>query len=92
MDTLHLDNKRSLSVELYKRKLRFIVYDNKSEFVCRIEAINVIEQFLQMKEANIFKGRLQLHKINGKINVEAKGNKIGSVTIQQLQKLIASCK
>lgn len=92
MDRLQLDNKLSFAVEPYKRKLRFIVYENKSEFVCRIEAIDEIKQFLQLNEARIFKGRLQLHKVNSNINVEAKGKKIGSVTVQQLQQLIDSCK
>lgn len=40
------------------------------------------------KEARIFKGRLQLHNINSKINVEVKGNRIGSISIPQLKQMI----
>ncbi|MEJ8817176.1 hypothetical protein [Lacibacter sp. H407] len=88
MDRLQLDNKLSFAVEPYKRKLRFIVYDNKSEFVCRIEALNKIEQFLKLNEARIFKGRLQLYKMNSKIYVEVKRNPIGFISVDHFTSML----
>ena len=88
MATLQLDNKLSFAVEPYKRKLRFVVYDNKSEFVCRIEALNEIEQFLKLDEARIFKGRLQLHKMNSKIYVEVKRNAIGCISVDHFTSML----
>lgn len=88
MDRLQLDHKLSFAVEPYKRKLRFIVYENKREFVCRIEARNEIEQFLQLKEGRIFKGRLQLHKMNNSINVEVKDKHIGCISVDHFITLL----
>lgn len=90
MDRFQFKNHLALVAEPYKGKLRFVVYANKEEFVCRIETIKNIEQFIQAKEARIVKGRLQLYKISNKVNVEVKGNRIGSITVQQLKQMITS--
>lgn len=84
MHKLQFNNELEFAAEPYKGKLRLVVYQNRAQFVCETETIKKIEIFLKAKVARIFKGRLQLRKINRKIDVEVKGNKIGSIIPQQL--------
>jgi len=48
---------------------------------CRKENISRIKGFLIQQEARLFKGRLQLHKIDQHINIEVKGNVIGCINV-----------
>lgn len=89
MDNIRPDNTFTFSVEPYNRKLRFVVSGQGKGYVCRIERKKSIESFLQNENSSIFKGRLQLHKLNNEIAVEVKGEIIGNVSVSSFQKLIS---
>lgn len=92
MTKLQLSMDLYFSVEPYEKKARLIVYQNKEELVCRKETFKNLESFLQTKEARIFKGRLQLNKINQQIHIEVKGEVIGSISNVELKNMIENCK
>lgn len=79
MDNIRLNSLFTFSVEPYNGKLRFVVNEQGCEAVCRIERKKIMEEFLQANNTSIFKGRLQLHKIDQQINIEVKGDVIGCV-------------
>lgn len=81
-----------LKSEPHKTKLRLIVLQNKKELACRIETYNNLDQFLQTKEARIFKGRLQLQKVNEEINIELKKEIIKTISVLELKQMINACK
>jgi hypothetical protein len=83
-----LQKKIYFTIEFYKKRLRLVVYQNKEEWVCRKETIKNLQEFLQLKEARIFKGRLQLYKIRNKIHVEVKGEVVGVISATAFQQLI----
>lgn len=89
MDNIGLDNTFTFSVEPYNGKLRFVVSVQGKEFVCRIERKKAVQSFLHKKNSNIFRGRLQLHKLNNDIAVQVKGEVIGNVPVSSFQKLIS---
>jgi S-adenosylmethionine hydrolase len=89
MDNTRLDNTFTFSVEPYNGKLRFVVSDQGKQSVCRIERKKTIECFLHGRNSSIFKGRLQLHKLNNDIAVEVKGEVVGNVSVSSFQKLIS---
>lgn len=88
MDRVQFNNQWAFAAEPYKGKVRFVVYANKAEVVCRIESVKNIQQFLKALEARIFKGRLQLNKTSTKINVEVKGEKVGSVSLKEFKNIL----
>lgn len=76
------------TVEPYKGKLRFVMYEQGEEFVCRIERKKNIEAFLQGEDERIFKGRLQLQKHNHEILIVVKGKVIAAISMQEFSRMI----
>ena len=89
MDNIRLNNTFTFAVEPYNGKLRFVVSEQGKEYVCRIEGKKTIESFLQEENNSIFKGRLQLHKLNNEIAVEVKGEVVGNLSVSSFQKMIS---
>ncbi|RXK60883.1 hypothetical protein ESA94_10520 [Lacibacter luteus] len=90
MNNIRLNNTLSFSVEPYNGKLRFVVYENSKEYVCRIERKKAMETFLIADTASIFKGRLQLHKYNNEIAVEVKGEIVGNILLSSFKKMLST--
>lgn len=88
MKKFSLQKKVYFVIEPHKKRLRLVVYQNKEEWVCRKETIKNLQEFLQLKEGKIFKGRLQLYKIRNKIHVEVNGEVIGIISATAFQQLI----
>jgi hypothetical protein len=91
MKNISLNGNRKLALERYSerydKRLRLVILNNKGEeMVCRKESFGKLEQFLQTKEAHIFKGRLQLSKHLNKISVEVKGEVLGVIDVALLAK------
>ncbi len=88
MGKLLLAKKTYLSIEPFQKKVRLVVYQNKEEWVCRKERIKNLKEFLQLKKARIFKGRLQLYTIRNKIDIEVKREVVGIISATAFQQLI----
>lgn len=82
----------TFTAEPYKQKIRFVVAAAKKEWVCRIETIKTMEQFLASTDARIFKGRLQLQKNQRSIDVEVNNNRVGTIPVSQLKQMIDACR
>lgn len=80
------------AIEPYKQKQRLVVTDQGNEWVCRIENIRKLEQFLAQEQASIFKGRLRLHKNHQEIDVEVKGNIVLQLKTSNFRKMIEQAK
>jgi hypothetical protein len=73
----------------YKQRLRLVVFKNDEEFVCRKESIKNLKMFLADENNRLFKGSLQLIKIENKICVLVKNEITGTITKAGFQKLLA---
>ena len=79
MTPLKLNEAYSLAIEPSQKKVRLVVYKNGVENVCRRDTIVHLEHFILSDEERIFKGRLQLCKSGDSLNVEVKGDTIGTL-------------
>ena len=79
MDTITLREGYNLRMEPCKKKVRIIITRDNEEYVCRMETMEKLKAFAALKEANIFKGRLQLYKEAGLINVVVKNKAAGII-------------
>lgn len=89
MNNIRLNNTLGFSVEPYNGKLRFVVYENNNEHVCRIERKKAIDTFLLADTESIFKGRLQLHKQENEIAVEVKGEVVGRIPLSSFKIMLS---
>lgn len=89
MKKYSLDNPYSFGVAMVDhKKLRLTVFSQEEAYICRMEKRTEIEKFLLQKEGQLFKGRLQLEMANEQVNIIAKGEAIGSITKQWLEKAL----
>lgn len=79
METIDLNNNFKLSFERLPHTLRLIVSNNNEEWVCRKEKLKNLFSFTKAGKENLFKGRLQLFKSDGKIDIRVKNELIGTV-------------
>jgi hypothetical protein len=85
---LKLGENQSLAIEISGRLARLIVYNQGVENVCRKERTKTLRDFLQSDEGHLFKGRLQLQKSAGEINVLVKGELAGSIRNEEFVELV----
>lgn len=88
MGSIALSKGFALRIEPYNEKVRVIVFLNNEEYVCRITLLPKLLDFAAAKEAHLFKGRLQLYKEAGLINVLAKGEVAGIIEENTLIKYL----
>ncbi len=88
MAELKLTAKLSLLIEPADKKLRLVVSDEGSELACRKESRGKLIRFLSSAETSIFKGRLQLRKNNSTVVVVLKGEDMGAIGLEELQKAL----
>jgi len=81
MNILKLDNGYDLAIENTDKKARLVVYNNGVENVCRKSTLKNVATFMQSGENHLFKGRLQLHKVNGSVNIMVNGSKVGEISV-----------
>jgi hypothetical protein len=79
MNTLKLKDDFIMRIVPYNNKVKLIIIRNNEEYVCRMEMLHKLKEFTELKEARIFRGRLQLFKEEGLINVIAKGEVAGII-------------
>ena len=79
MNDIALRDGFTLRVDTYNNNVRIIILHSGEKYVCRIETLTKLREFTEQKEARIFKGRLQLYKEEGLINIIAKGKVAGII-------------
>lgn len=92
MHTIKINNGLSFGIERDEKKVRLVVLDRKTELACRKETFSNLHKFIAAKDAHAFKGRLQLLKHRGIINVEVKGEKLGAVAVDTFDKYLTKLK
>jgi hypothetical protein len=90
MKPLLLKDSTYLSIESYEKRVRLIVSSDQAELVCRKESFKNLEQFLQSPQQHIFKGRLQLYKNGDEVQVNVKGETLGTVAAVELEKRLSA--
>lgn len=88
MQQIILSEKLTLGFEPLGGKLRLIIFETDEELVCRKETIKKLQQFLSVKQAHIFKGRLQLRKNEDVIEVLVKQNSAGIISSNTFKKVL----
>jgi len=86
MKTIRLNRTFKLGFENGTGKTRLVVFKNGEELACRKETFKNLNKFTNSAQKKIFKGRLQLFKDSGNINIEVKGEVVGTVQKEVFQK------
>ena len=90
MKRYKINNTLELAAEIEGDKARIIVFENNKEWVCRKERISVLKLFLEIPEAKIFKGRLQLKKDKEAIKIIVKKEIIGKIYVPAFRQLLST--
>lgn len=88
MQPIILNEQLTLLFEPNHKKVRLVVLQADEELVCRKETIKKLQQFLSVKQAHIFKGRLQLSKNEDVIEVLVKQNSAGIISSNTFKKVL----
>ncbi|MBL7790340.1 MAG: hypothetical protein JNL75_10975 [Chitinophagales bacterium] len=80
----------SFGLELYNKRLRFIIYLNKEELACRKEEAKVLTSFFQSTNQGIFQGRIKLNSVENHIIVFFKGQCVGTIAKKELENISRS--
>lgn len=88
MQQIILNEQLTMSFEPDHKKVRLVVLHADEELVCRKETIKKLQQFLSVKQAHIFKGRLQLSKNDDVIEILVKQNSAGIISSNTLKKIL----
>lgn len=91
METFNLQNDLKFSFEKLPHTIRLIISKNDEEWVCRKEKLKKLFEFAEVDNEHLFKGRLQLFKLEDKVDIKFKNESIGTVLkvdfIQTLNRL-----
>ena len=74
--------------QLLGKKVRLIISEADIALVCRKEIIKNLKSFLLKDEVRIFKGRFQLNKYKGIVEVIMKDNLIAIILASKLEQVI----
>jgi len=79
MESIYLQNNLKLSFEKLPHTICVIISKNNEEWVCKKERLRKLLEFVNIDEAHIFKGRLQLIKMNDHITLQVKNENISTI-------------
>lgn len=79
MEIIKLKENYTFAIEPQVKRLCLGIYQSGVENVCRLETRKKLEKFLLSHENHLFKGRLQLAKNAGRVNVLIKGKPVGKI-------------
>ena len=88
MRQIILNKQLTLTFEPIGKKVRLIILEADQELVCRKETLKNLLNFLSTEEMNLFKGRLQLHKVNEIIEVVIKNQPCAIVSTIDFKKVL----
>jgi len=92
METIDLNNNFKLSFEKLPHTIRVIISKNDEEWVCRKEKLKKLFSFTEIDKEYIFKGRLQLFKSDGKIDIRVKNELIGTISNEAFKEALNNLK
>ncbi|WP_231424280.1 hypothetical protein [Pedobacter sp. Leaf250] len=92
MGTINLQSDFKLSFEKLPRTIRLIVSKNNEEWICRKEKLKNLYSFAEVDQEHLFKGRLQLLKSDGKINIQVKDELIGAISNEAFKEALSKLK
>jgi len=84
MEVIKLEKNYTFAIEPLEKRVRLVVYLSGVEKVCRLETRKRLEKFLLSDEKHLFKGRSQLAKTAGGINIVANGELVGVISGKKL--------
>lgn len=76
---INLNSNFQFDIELYKDKVRLILYKDGTEIACRKERFSHLFQFLELFDGDLFKGRIRLSKRENHIEVYFKKDCMGII-------------
>ncbi|WP_421943574.1 hypothetical protein [Pedobacter sp.] len=88
MNHISLNNNFKLSFEKLPHTIRVIILKNDEECVCGKETLKNLLSFTEDNKEHLFKGRLQLFKSDGKIDIQVKKEFIGTVSHEVFKKAL----
>lgn len=88
MRQIILNKQLTLTFEPIGKKVRLIISEADQELVCRKETLKNLLNFLSTEEMNLFKGRLQLHKVNEIIEVVIENQPCAIVSTIDFKKVL----
>lgn len=80
----------TFGLEIYKKRLRFVIFYNEEELACRKEEVKVLTSFFQSTGEGIFQGRIKLNTDKDQIVFFFKGQCVGSIAKKELNKTMTS--
>ncbi|GGH05533.1 hypothetical protein [Pedobacter zeae] len=92
MEHILLENDLSLSFEKLPHTVRLILSKNNEEWACRKEKLIKLLTFIDIDQAHVFKGRLQLIKSDDNISIQVKNKHICSVTAEKFKQALNNLK
>ncbi|WP_316796218.1 hypothetical protein [Pedobacter agri] len=92
MGTINLQSDFKLSFEKLPHTIRLIVSKNNEEWICRKEKLKNLYSFAEVDQEHLFKGRLQLLKSDGKINIQVKDELIGAISNEAFKEALSKLK
>ncbi|MNK17137.1 hypothetical protein D3C87_353210 [compost metagenome] len=88
MKSIGLNNNLIFSIEPLVNSVRLIVSEVDHEIACRKETIKNLNSFLESDNEKIFKGRLQLSKLDQDIEVIINKIPIGKIPLYSFSQLL----
>jgi len=92
IETIDLNNDFKLYFEKLPRTIKLVISKNNEECVCRKEKLKNLFSFTKADKENLFKGRLQLRKSDGKIDIQVKNELIGTVSNEAFKEALSNLK
>jgi len=92
MESISLVENFKLSFEKFPHTIRVIISKNDEEWVCRKEKLKKLFSFTEIDKEYLFKGRLQLLKSDGKIDIRVKNELIGTVSNEAFSEALNNLK
>lgn len=90
MESIDLENDLKLSFEKLSHTIRLIISKNNEEWVCKKETFKKLLEFVNIDQAHVFKGRLQLIKIDDRITIQIKNEHISNISATTFKEALNS--
>jgi len=90
MESISLINDFKLSFERLPHTIRLIISKSDEEWGCRKEKLKNLLVFAEVDNEHLFKGRLQLFKSDGEIDIRVKNELIGTVSNKAFKEALSN--
>ncbi|MDQ8003502.1 MAG: hypothetical protein REI64_01810 [Pedobacter sp.] len=90
MKSISLNENLTLVIEPVENKIRLVVVKADNELACRIERVSKLKAFLAGNDQMLFKGRLQLVKLDGEVEIIVNKISIGRIALNSFSQLLSN--